>query len=86
MLRQDEMHKKIVVRDVNPSNFYECVIPEYNGLNAKRFSYKVEVCESEVTFNVTAMDPTAMKAAESSIRKLESVFKKMNYISGGENV
>ena len=80
------MLKKIVVKDVDAVKFHECVVSEHENLNAKRFGYKLRVDNGSVIFDVSATDSTAMRAAESSIRKLEIIFRKMNNISGGENV
>lgn len=86
MSRQGEMLKKIVIKGIDARKFHECVISEHKALNAKRFSYDLSFDDNEVTFDVSAMDSTAMKAAESSIAKLEKIFRKMKNISCGENV
>ncbi len=73
--------KTIVVKDIDSRSFYESIKPDIGGLSAKRFSVKANKLADSVEFLVYADDETALKAAESSIAKMEAVFKKMSKIN-----
>ena len=81
------MFKKNVRIDcINSNFFYDCVVPEHVGLSAKRFTYNLSKGSNYVVFEIEADDSIALKAAESSIKKLEVIFRKMLKLSGVENV
>lgn len=80
------LKKNVCVENIDIDGFFESIFVESKKLSAKRFNYTVSKADNSLSFGIVAEDPVALKSAESSVRKLEIVFRKMVDLSGGENV
>lgn len=63
------------IRDAD--RFMDAIAVEQKAADTRRFSWRATNSSDNVEFNIRAQDPTAMKAAKSSIKRLVTIYRKV---------
>ncbi|MFP4656864.1 MAG: hypothetical protein ACLFNK_04795 [Candidatus Woesearchaeota archaeon] len=72
------LKKELFVDTSQPETLRDALLIEERLLDASRFKWTSTTRSDGVVFKLEADDPTAMKAAESSVDRLVLVYKKIS--------